>query len=348
MAVILLALATATGLALLWTDRSRLARPPAAFALLITVTGAWIGFQFVPLPPTAVDWLSPRLAAEARASLCRPDEDPRLAQGERELSAVAGGERDETTWHPLVADPDGGLDGLLRLAMAFGAFCLGLLAVRDDRDRRLLLAAIGASASLQAVYGLAESLSGHHHIFTWAKQHYRPLASGTFICPNHFAALLSLGLFALLGLLIEVLRAGPGAGDRRAKTSLAATVAGVILIAMIWSSSRAALGAAALSMLLFFWLLRSGRREGGGLGWTGIAAGAALIIALVAGAAWIRPPEPLANDVENISVDMGGRVGIWGSAVAIVGDFWRSGSGIGTFRYLHPLYRRAASNTRFV
>ncbi len=348
LAVILLALAVAAGLALLWSDRAGLARPPVAFAWLIALTGGWIAFQFVPLPPAAVDLLSPRLAAEARASLARSDEDPTLAAGERELCAVAGGERDESNWHPLVADPDGGLDGALRLALAFGAFCLGLLAVRDGRDRRLLMAAIGTSAFLQAVYGLAESLSGHHHIFTWAKQHYRPLASGTFICPNHFAALLSLGLFALLGLLIEVLLARPDAGDRRAKTSLAATVAGVILIGMIWSSSRAALAAASVGAVLLFILLRPRRGTGGGLGWIGIAAGVALIAALVAGAAWIRPPEPLANDVENISVDMGGRVGIWGTAVAVVEDFWRSGSGIGTFRYLHPLYRRAESNTRFV
>lgn len=349
MALVSLGLILAAAAVLLWIDRSDLARPPARFLWLTVLTVAWILLQLVPLPPTLLVSASPRLAEQARASLSLPGEPEDLALSERKLAEFAGGERDETSWHPIAADPDGGLDGALRLGLALAAFCLGLLAVRDSRDRRWLVAAVGVSAFLQAVYGLAESLSGHHHIFFWAKVHYRPLASGTFICPNHFAALLSLGLFAFLGLLAELWQKEDekGGSDRRAKTSLAATAAGIVVVGMIWSSSRAGLAAAAVGVALLAALLlpRLARRRASA---PALIATGVLVAGLVAGAVWIRPPQPLANDVENITVDIGGRTMIWRSGVEIAKDFWRTGSGIGSFRYVHPLYRPATASSRFV
>ncbi len=344
--LVCLALLLGAALVMVWLDRDQLSRPPARFAWLALACVGLALFQLLPLPPALISTLSPRLAKEATASLAFPGANAELVDTERALAQLAGGERPEERWHPLAVDPDGGLDGALRLTIAFAAFFVGLLSIRSSRDRRLLVGAIALSAFLQAIYGLAESLSGNFHILYLARTHYIPLASGTFICPNHFAALLSLGLFCLLGLLTELwLHGTDTVSDRAAKTALGGTAAGVILLAMIWSSSRAGLAAAAVGLVFFaavalFRLKQKHSRMAGGLV-IGL-----LLVTLVSGATWIRPPEPLANDVGDVSLDIGGRIGIWQSTLEIVRAFPILGSGVGTYRYVHPFFRHAETPTR--
>ncbi len=346
MAIVALALTLATALGLLLLGRNHLPRPPTRFAWLAILTIALALFQLVPLPAPVVETLSPRLAAEARESLAFPGADATLVGAEASIARLAGDERPETSWRPLSVDPDGSIDGTERLTIALAAFFLGLLAVSDSRDRRLLVGAVALSAFLQAVYGLAESLSGNFHALYYTRVHYIPLASGTFICPNHFAALLSLGLFCLLGLLSELwLRGEDRTSDRLAKTALAATAAGVILVAMIWSSSRAGLAAAAFGIVVFaglaLWRFGGGRSR-----IVGALLVSSLLVALVSGAIWIRPPEPLANDVENVAIDLDGRLSIWRSTTEIVKAFPLVGSGIGTYRHIHPFFRNPTFTTR--
>lgn len=341
-AIAVLGALAALGLVVALLGRRGGALPPARFVVLAVLT-LLLGLAYlVPVPTSLGGQLSPRLAAEWHASLAAPGEDPALAAAEAELLALAGDEREVPTWRPLAADADAALAALARWGLAVAAFLLALLAVRSRGERRLLAGAIGLSAFVQASYGLAESLSGHHHIFDFAKVHYLPLATGTFISPNHFAALLSLGLFALAGLLLSPPDDEPpddaDASGRWARLALLGTCVGLLVVAMAWSSSRAALAAAAIALIVMLalvsaaaWRTRAGRTAAVGV----------LVVAsvLVAGSIWIRPPAPLADDIGDVSLDMTGRQGIWRTTGAMIADFPLVGAGPGAFPILHPLYR---------
>ncbi len=346
---IALAGALAAGLLFVWLDRRTLTAPPAQFALLSAATLAFVALYFVPLPPALTGALSPRLTREAQLSLAGPGEDGTLARAENAVAALAGA-REQAGWRPLAADPDGALEGATRVLLALGAFLLGLLAAGDHRaGRHRLAAAVGVSAFAQAAYGLAEALSGHHSIFGWYNPFYVPLATGTFVCANHYAALLSLGLFALVGLLAAQDRhrhrhPGDGHGDhdeggsRIARTAVLVTAAGLIAIAMLWSSSRAAIAAAAGGLVAFSVLLLVKR----GLARQGLALlvlEGLLAVGLVAGAAFLRPVQPLVQDLERTSSAFVDRERLWQLAVDAARAFPWVGSGPGTFDTVHRLFR---------
>lgn len=337
MAVLAL-VAVVGGLALL-AARSRLPAPPTRLAVLALALLALPLIQLVPLPAPAVEILSPRLAEECRASLAFPEAPPELVRAEAALAEAAGGQRPVERFRPLSTDPEGTLDGMLRLGLGVLAFLLALLAVRDRGDRRLIVAALALSAVLQAVYGLAELLSGHEHILGEPKVHHLGVATGTFVNPNHYGALLSLGLFAVLALLHDLWRQretrDPGRGP---KASLAASAAAVIVIALIWSASRGALfcaaGGLALWGLLSLGSLASGQARRVAAGLLG-----ALILVLVAGAIWMRPPEPLIDSLEGSGLTLGNRLTMWGDGLDMLAAFPVLGTGLGTYGTVADLFR---------
>ncbi|RMG42727.1 MAG: hypothetical protein D6718_13420 [Acidobacteria bacterium] len=332
-------LALAAALALWLARRECIPAPPARFAWLSLAVLAIPAAQLLPVPPSWIERVSPFEAAQARASLALPGEDPQLAQAERAVWAAAGVVRRESGWRPLSADPDGTVEAGVRLALAVGAFLLGLLAPSGERQRRLLLGAVAASAVVQAAYGLAETLSGHEHVLFRVKEHYTEVPSGTFICPNHFAALVSLGLFLFAGLSLERRGSGGEPGRGPARAALAGTLGAVLLLALLWSSSRGALLAGGFSgLLLAAWAARRRLRIGlGGL----------LLAALVlAAAVWMRPPTPLAEDAANLSLS--GRTEIWATTLEIGRRHPWIGSGLGTYAAVHPLFRPDRSAARVV
>lgn len=347
---IALAGALAAGLLLVWLDRRTITAPPARYAVLTAATLALVALYLVPLPPAVVGVLSPRLRHEARLSLAAADEDATLARAEEAVAGLAGS-REPGGWRPLATDPDGALEGATRVLLALGAFLLGLLAAGDHRaGRHRLAAAVGLSAFAQAAYGLAEALSGHHSILGWYNPFYVPLATGTFVCANHFAALLSLGLFALVGLLAAQDRhrhrhhARDGradsdeGGSHLARTAVLVTAAGLIAIAMLWSSSRAALAGAAGGLLLFAVLLlvkRGVARQGVAL----LVLEGVLAVGLVAGAALLRPVQPLVQDLERTSSAFVDRERLWQLAIDAARAFPWVGAGPGTFDTVHRLFR---------
>lgn len=339
LAASLMGLAGVAGLVALLLDRRRLAEPPARLMAVVAAAALLPVVQLVPLPPAVVESLSPELADQARASLAFPGSDEELVAAERRLADAAGGERPEAAWRPLSADPERTVHGAMRLGAGLSALLLALLAVRDRRDRRLLLAALAASAVFQAVYGLAELLSGHEHIFHVPKRAGLGVATGTFVNPNHYGALLSLGLFAVLGLLHHLWRhrdrEDPGRGP---KASLAGSAAALILIALVWSASRGALSCAAGGLVVWAALTlpqfasRGARRLASGLV-------AVLVVVLVAGAVWMRPPEPLIDDLERAGLSPENRLQMWRDGASMVAAFPVTGTGLGTYGTVSDVYR---------
>ncbi|UCF68711.1 MAG: O-antigen ligase family protein [Acidobacteriota bacterium] len=353
----LLGMALALIVALTWSARRFLGRPPARFAGLLIATMVLVVAHLAPWPASLVQSLSPAFAEQAQRSLSFPGEPSELAEAERSLAQLAGGRRPEPRWSRFAVDRDGAVKRCLELLLAMAAFATGLLAVNGENARRLVCSVIATSAFFQAAYGLAEALSGHHQIFGYSKIHYLPLPTGTFICPNHFAALLSLGAFSIAA-LISPYREREGAPSdlvgEMARTVLVATLGVVVLFALIWSSSRAALAAAGAAGLILgalaWWQRREAARAAGVRGSVGVPAVVGLVaLALIAGAVWLRPPLPLVEDVERLDEQVvagTGRPLIWKTTVEIIRDHPLLGTGLGGYRYVHPQYRPPESNAR--
>lgn len=344
-AIAALALAVAIALCGAIRDRHQLAAPVNSWWWLAATTLALAWVQFVPLPTAVVGLLSPGREHAARAvfQLEPPTEPEQLLRNTQQaIDRSLGVEQSSTSWLPLSADIDAGMFGTLRLSLGLGAFLLGLLLATTPSSRRGLALTIGISAGFQALYGLAEALTHHHQIFGYAKTEYLPLPSGTFICPNHWAALLSLGLFCLLPFVFlrdGILSARSSHGERFAHRVLIATALGVVFIAMVWSSSRAGLAAAAFGCAILALSLRWGQPPEVPTNWAGrTLVGLSLLLA-VATAIWIRPPQALGRDLARSAEDLPGRTLIWQSAWSAAGEFRWVGSGIGTYPIVQTSFR---------
>src|SRR5262245_19666153 len=88
------------------------------------------------------------------------------------------------------------------------------LAARGRGAGRRILTAIFAVGLFQALYGGYEYLTGHQHIFGYAKRYYTDAATGTYINQNHYAGPLEMALLCGLGLFLASVR-GPSGGSRR-------------------------------------------------------------------------------------------------------------------------------------
>lgn len=94
------------------------------------------------------------------------------------------------------------------------SFLLMYVCISDLSNRRgiwsLVLGAVLLATALQAMYSLSLHLKGETSVL-WLQRHpnYGMRASGTFICPNHFAAVLHTGMILGLGLILSP-RAGLG------------------------------------------------------------------------------------------------------------------------------------------
>ena len=341
------------GLALagLWWERRALALAPRRFSILILATMLLLASYHIAWPGAIIDHLSPRLAAEARASLVLigSEDDPIDEQALRRktvLAEWAGADVEPSPRLTLAADPDGRRDAERRLLLALGAFAAALLAAAHASDRRALIAALAVSGVIQSAYGLAEALSGHQQIYGFVKLSHRSVCSGTFISPNHYAALASLSLFSLIALIFWRNRNQDGEDRsfgadpaRPTRTILLATLAGVVLLGMVWSSSRAGLAAAGIALAAVAPFALAGTRH---IGRQRLLTGSvvlALVAALILGAWFMRPPAPLSEDVEDLSDDWSGRSLIWESAWRMHEAFPLTGVGPGGFEVVHRLFR---------
>lgn len=219
---------------------------PAALAL-----GLWVVVQLLPLP------------APLAARLASPTLGPALESG-----ALLGA-------RTLTVDLPGTLEALLKGGLYLAVF---LLAAQVGRRRGQALQVLGvfvALAAFEALYGLQALFAGGGRIFGYAVPGSTVRASGTFVNPNHYAALLALALPSALALGL-VLGGGPRPVlPRRAWPRLLATISApdfpkralpvggavIVGLALAASLSRAGVVAATVGVIAFGLAARGGARD---------------------------------------------------------------------------------------
>jgi hypothetical protein len=328
------AVAGAAALVILSRDPQSL--PPRARRLLLA-GGSILAIallQLVPLPAAFVR----RLGA--------PTASLREALGDVVPQAAAG-------WAPLSLSPPDTADAALR----FLAYVLVGLAVavslREAGELRRLAVAVAASGAFQALYGSAECLSGHQHIFRYAKRHFLEAATGTFINRNHFAGYLAMALpFALvlcwrapstaaglsLGWRHRLLRAL----EPRNRLLAFGMFCGVTMWAgVLLSMSRSGLVCASLATLLAAadWTRR--RRL-----WIAVLAFGIPVSALLFAEVHTSSVERLAWAARDLE-SPGDRLTTWRATVAIAAHYPILGSGLGTFASAFPLFHHIANDLTY-
>jgi len=305
-------------------------RLPLAIALGLVALGA---FQALPLPFAVAETFNPT------AELVRP------------LIPYLGLDRPPAVaWS--VAAPET-VDALLRLVAYVLLSLAAAIAFDDAPSRRRFAMVLVGSAVFQAVYGSAEYLSGHQHIFAFAKKHYLDSATGTFINRNHLATYLAMALpFGLALSLPEERRVPERARTWRERLVAASSGSALVRLlaagacALLWmglllSHSRAGLVAAlaaAAIVLVRYRTLRAAR-------WAA-AIGACVLLTLLTLELAQAPGERFFSIRDDIEA-RGGRLAVWRDASALVAVRPILGWGFGTFESAFPTVQSADIDLRY-
>ncbi len=290
---------------------------------------AWVGLEMVPLPAALVRVLEPaRFRAPMPAGLHEP------------------------AWLTLSIDPHATLLGWIRLLAYFAGFVIAVR-VFDSKTRRSLLVRVLIGIGIfEAVYGSVEYLTGWEKIFTYSKQYYTGMATGTYINHNHFGGVLELTLPFLVGLILyyfqiwqEKRRKGPSRRDQSgASAGFQALVYMFLLIVMlvglIFSRSRGAILGAVLSLLFIALLAQlKVRRKTWMLGLFGF------LLVSVGYGLWIGLDPVLSRFEElglgNQSFSTATRLSFSRDALGIIRDYRWTGTGLGTFALAFRHYQTA-------
>ena len=278
---------------------------------------------------------------------------------------------------PLSLSPAATASAVGRLGAVLSVFAAAVVVARRRGGAALIATSLCASGCLQALYGLADELSGRRSIFGYARHDWIGRLAGTYINPNHFAGLVELALPAALGLAFS-LGFGPAAARRlplrvrlaEALTSptlgrrrLLGAGVGLMALALLLSRSRAGVllaGLAAAATIAF------GRprpaaarrtdeappaaRDAAGtrrLAWVG---GCAVLAILAAGPIGLDGLRHLSGTYASASTDLfapGGRLQVYRDTMGIVRDHPAFGVGLGGFASAFPRYRSAGVVNRW-
>ena len=230
-------------------------------------------------------------------------------------------------------------------------FLLYIVIVNSSPSRtfyRTILVTFIFSAGFQALYGLVEFMSGHHHIFWYKKLINTEYVTGTFINKNHFAAYLELCLPLLLALLVGHMESIP-----KFKGSIRFVISrilegemgrmlflifllGTMYLALLFSLSRGGVLFGTLSCLLFFILYLSHKRK------TTQAILPILIVLTIFSVGLLYSAGPLLARFKTISrefMEERSRLQVYKDTFSIFMDFPATGTGLATFQKVFPAYK---------
>jgi putative inorganic carbon (HCO3(-)) transporter len=330
-------------------------RLPLFVKVLVGIFLAFSVLQIVPLPAGLVKVLSPR-AYDIYAGLVK---DAILAPSSSLTLSLA----------PRASVYE------LALIVCYGLF--GFLVLRTVRSRRraeILVVVILASAVFQAVYGLAETLSGHETILGRPKRYGIGSATGTFVNRNHFAGFLEMAFPLSLGYLLLKARyfaMEKGMSLRRRIlwfsqeslqwTLLLALVPVFIGLGLVFSKSRSGILVGAVIAVLAVVAAGSWRQFAGGAGAgegkgapggggrRGRAGAAGLVrvvlMAVLVMAVWIGV-RPIIERFSETDLSAEGRSVIYRNTIGLIGDFPWAGTGKGTYVNAYPIYEKVDDHLR--
>ncbi len=151
---------------------------------LIWLFAVYLVFQMTPLPETLLLWISPESAAVGGNSL--PASQAGSAAASRPWFAIA------PYVHPVKLS-------LIRWVV-YGLFFLGLLQTLKTRDRiETLVMVLLIAGCFQALYGIAETYSGHHQALWLPHVLLDKSVQGTYLNRNHFAGFMEMGIALAIG-----------------------------------------------------------------------------------------------------------------------------------------------------
>ena len=337
--------------------------------VLFFLLGALIlgAFQLLPLQNHALAVLSPRAAElRDRPMGAEPASANSLAAGSGGL-AVAG--RGPISLYPAATRRD-----LALLVLAVAIFFAGTVLFTTPRSQTWFCLAIAVNGGAYAFFELASALVFHSG--TWRHEWYDPghgsaLADfiGPFFNRNHSGAFLNLCLAAAIALLIATAAASrdsegkwdsgqtaPGGSfrlqlarwlqactaERLAFFGLATCLVGGI----ICTHSRGAILSMIVAGGITVAVVVRTRRSTVWIASIGLAmlSGAALV-------AWLGMSDSVENRMATLldrSLMQQTRIPHWRDAIRAIPDFWRTGSGLGSYAYVYPQYQQRLDRNRYV
>jgi putative inorganic carbon (HCO3(-)) transporter len=310
---------------------ARVAATPDTRAMdtaLIAVLAAMLA-QLLPLPALLVATLSPH------------------AGSFHDMLALAPA----TPMRPLSIDPIATRD-----ALATAASCILLFwAARETFARggvRTVARAVASGGFAVSLVSLVQRATAPDLLlWTWKPLDPGAQPYGPFVNRNHFATWLLMAGGLTAGYLVTHLRAH--GFERHRSTRLLARdllangsalllvgCTAAMLLALVASLSRAALLGLAAGAVVAVRAARQARRRD-----VSIALGAAVLLVAFAAAVWVNREALLAR----FATDAGapGRLAIWRETMPILGDFWLTGTGAGTYGTAMLRYQVTRPGTLF-
>jgi O-antigen ligase len=285
----------------------------------------WIALSLLPLSRPLLSSLSPE-AASLRADVERLlDSTPSAA--------------------PWSLAPYQSLRGLWIWLAVLGLFYASLRSART-RDGALRLGfglvLLGAASGVLGIAGFFSDLRSAYGLSSDALR-----ATGSFGNPNHYAAFQSMLLLSSLGYFAWLrerrLKAPKGGARGRANEGGLAGIAGIAILllalGLLLSLSRSGIAFAAAGAFVFVLLTRGAARRGSHR--ASLRALLALALAIGGVALWIGV-EPLVGRFAGIGdqwEEEATRIQVWRDSAPAVVDYWRTGSGLSSFRYVGARYR---------
>lgn len=302
--------------------------------LAVLLLLAAVGLQIVPMPPTIVARLSPAAdSVESALMLRSPD---------------AG------ATHSLSIDPNATLYDLALAASMAGLFWVARQLLIDGGLRTITrsVALMGLAVSLVAIAQRATSPELLY--WTWKPVDAAARPFGPFVNRNHFATWLLLAIPLTVGHMAAHIQARRDAGGRPAPYLPAALraldsgviwlalPAGVMVLTLFITLSRSGLVGLAAAIAYGAWLAR-GRLTRRDRAWI---LAAALTMGFVL-AAYANLSSLFGRLDSTVAEGVGGRRAIWRDTVAIISDFWLTGSGLGTYQRAMLIYQTGDRSVYF-
>jgi O-antigen ligase len=297
-------------------------RPILLPLCLFCLVMVWAGLQVLPMPAGYLPNPVWQVAADYEAAITR-----------RSISV----------------NPMSTLDAIGRLLTYACVFlCAYLLAVNPDRASVISWIFVCAVCAY-AVYGLARYSLQWNKILWFTSPSTR--LTGPFLGQNNAATYLGLGLVSSFALLMQIFRRA----ERRSRhSSLSYRLVGavqalsgkagfmlviftLILVALLLTTSRAGIAAtfAGCLTLIVLRILRNRGRSGQGATRFGGLAAVAILTVVVLEMSGGR----FAERIMSADLDTGGRFDVYRMTMTIIADNVWTGTGLGTFQDIFPLYR---------
>ena len=343
-----------------FTARDRRAALPVAIVPLIGAVGLG-AFQLVPLGEETAALLSP-VGAELRSSLLPRETSPEASLPQK-LGIAAGAERQPLSLYPASTRRD-----LALFLLAVGVFVLGAAFFNTPGAQLWLCGLVALNGAALAFFGLVQQLTWNGLLYWTVPLTMGGGPFGPFVNRNNGAGFLSLCLAGAIAITVwsvsrnRLAYSNASVAHRQeyrpllsraweqlvelvgqldaltiASLSLTGCIVGGILCSLSRGAGIAMMGATIVTILLV--LCARGRSLR--LWSIGLAAAAGLaLVSWVGMTSQVQARFATLLDQEMMSRT---RIPNWRDGLKAAGDFWQSGSGLGTYRYVYRPYQERLS-----